>query len=921
MNFVNVPAYFKMPFVYKSLPFINMSHFSQQVRNHLNVKSQNLFMRLFLSFLILLCITIHLSAQPFGGGRGNGQQITGRLYGKIVDAATGKPIEYASIQLLANRMDTVTKQRKETVINGMLTPANGEFSLENVPVFGPMKLKVSVIGFKDYIQNVSFDLKMGGGQNNGDMSAILGALDKDLGNIKIELAEQILGNVTVESVKPGLQLGIDRKVFNVDKNIVSAGGTAVDIMRNVPSLNVDIDGNVTMRNNTPQIFVDGRPSNLTLEQIPADAIQSVELITNPSAKFDASGGTAGILNIVLKKEKKVGYNGNVRANIDSRLKVGLGGDINLRQQKVNVFANGMFNQRKSIGTGNTERTVYDNSSQPRSIYQHFLQNDRNEQTGQFGFGRAGFDYFVDNRNTISLAANIAKGTFKPHAASDIYIDDYQPAFQSSFIDRASDTKGTFRNLGSNLSFKHNFPKAGREWTADITYNKSKNSNENYIRTDSFYLPGNVFRSTTQQLQQIDGGNQNVIIQTDFSNPINDKTKFELGARAQLRKNNSTSAFFLDENGKWELQPASEINYKSDDQVYAAYATYSHQMKSFGYQLGLRAESSTYHGELLKTGEVFNIDFPLSLFPSVFLSQKLGETQNLQLNYSRRINRPNFWQLTPFTDSSDKLNPSRGNPGLKPEFTNSFELSYEKTFKNRGNFLASLYFKHTTDLITRFQQDTVINSERIFLNTWINANSSYVTGLELTMRNNFTKWWEFTPNLNLYTSDVKIDIPGETDQPRLTSYFVKINNTFKIPKKNISIQLSGDYQSKTVLPPGGSGGGGGRGGFGGGFFGGGPTASQGYVRPNYGVDIAVRYEFLKNRTASISVNMNDLFRTRRYDIHSESSFMEQDAFRRRDPQILRVNFNWRFGKFDPSLFKRKNMKTDNSGSIDTGPMGQ
>jgi len=184
---------------------------------------------------------------------------------------------------------------------------------------------------------------------------MLGALDKDLGNIKIEIEEKVLGNVVVDATRPGLQLGIDRKVFNVDKNIVSAGGTAIDIMRNVPSLNVDIDGNVTMRNNSPQLFVDGRPSNLTLEQIPADAIQSVELITNPSAKFDASGGTAGILNIVLKKEKKVGYNGSLRANLDSRARVGLGGDINLRQKKVNLFANAMFNQRKSIATGTTER--------------------------------------------------------------------------------------------------------------------------------------------------------------------------------------------------------------------------------------------------------------------------------------------------------------------------------------------------------------------------------------------------------------------------------------------------------------------------------------------------------------------------------------------------------------------------------------
>ncbi|HMD00944.1 MAG TPA: outer membrane beta-barrel family protein, partial [Ferruginibacter sp.] len=337
----------------------------------------------------------------------------------------------------------------------------------------------------------------------------------------------------------------------------------------------------------------------------------------------------------------------------------------------------------------------------------------------------------------------------------------------------------------------------------------------------------------------------------------------------------------------------------------AYATYSKQLKTFGYQLGLRAESSKYQGELLTNSKVFNIDFPISLFPSVFLSQKLGDDQSLQLNYSRRINRPNFWQLTPFTDSSDKLNPSKGNPGLKPEFTNSFELSYEKTFKNKGNFLASLYYKHTTDLITRFQTSDVNGTDTVILSSYINANASFVTGLELTSRINLTKWWEFTPNINLYTSDVKTGIPGEPDQPRLTSYFVKINNTFKLPK-NFTVQLSGDYQSKTVLPPGGSGGGGG--GRGGGMmFGGSLSASQGYIRPNYGVDLAVRYEFLKNKAASISANVNDIFKTRRQDVHSESSYFSQDVFRRRDAQIVRINFSWRFGKFDPSLFKRKSLK--------------
>ena len=276
-----------------------------------------------------------------------------------------------------------------------------------------------------------------------------------------------------------------------------------------------------------------------------------------------------------------------------------------------------------------------------------------------------------------------------------------------------------------------------------------------------------------------------------------------------------------------------------------------------------------------------------------------------MNYSRRINRPSFFQLFPFIDSSDLFNVTVGNPNLKPEFTNSFELSYSKTFQNRDNFLASIYYKHTTDLITRWY-DTV-TSKNYIINTYINANSSYVTGLELISRNKITKFWDMTSNLNLFTA--KINIPGQTAPDQFPSYFFKLNNTFKLPK-NFSFQLSGDYQSKIISSPGGSGSGGGREG-GGRFGGGGTTAAQGYIRQNYGVDAAIRFEFLKNKAASLSLNVNDILRTRRYDAHSESSFFVQDIYRTRDAQIFRLNFNYRFGKFDASLFKRKDTKGENN----------
>jgi outer membrane receptor protein involved in Fe transport len=843
-----------------------------------------------------------------GGNRGGmgGQQMTGRMYGKVVDAPGGKGVDAASIQLIQNKFDTVSKKRKDVVINGMLTKANGEFSLENVPMFGPLKLKITAIGFKAYEQPVSFDIKMGGGNGGGiDMSAMLNAIDKDLGNIKLEVDAQVLGAVTVTSSKPLFQLGIDRKVYNVEKDIVAAGGTAVDVMKNVPSLSVDLDGNVSLRNNAPQIFVDGRPTTMQLDQIPADVIESVEIITNPSAKFDASGGTSGILNIVLKKNRKVGYNGSVRANIDSRARVGGGGDINLRQGKINLFAGGMYNQRKSIGTGTTERySIFDN---PNTF---LYQNDKSTMEGNFGFGRAGFDFFMDNRNTLSGSINLGRGRFRPGTVSELLVDSLYTIKTSSYSERIAQTTGTFKNVGSQISFKHNFPKAGREITADATFNSRRNINSNNIETDFYSYPQNTLLNRYVQQQNGNGRNKNLVLQSDFINPLSEKSKIELGVRAAFNVSNSTNAFYLvDPNtGQLILQPSSQVDYESNDHVLAAYSSYSNQLKTFGYQLGLRVESYKYEGKLLKTAESFVNDFPVSFFPSVFLSQKLKKDQELQLNYTRRINRPNFFQLSPFTDSSDFLNLRKGNPGLRPEFTNSIEVSYQKIFKNKDNFLASLYYKNTNDLITSYQEKITNpgNGKDQILNTFINANTSYVTGLEMTMKNKMAKWWDLTSNLNLFTSKITLDDPSIPEQDQFASWFGKINNTFKLPK-NFTIQLSGEYQSKTILPPGGSSSrGGGFGGPGGGMFGQ-SSSAQGHVRPNYFVDAGVRFEFMKNKAASISLNINDIFRTRRSYIHSESPFFVQDVFRRRDPQVLRLNFNWRFGKFDANLFKRKNLK--------------
>ncbi len=855
---------------------------------------------LFLLYSLLISY-VSIAQYPGGSGRPGGAtpKMTGTMYGKIVEGTTSKPIGYASVQLLQDKFDSVTKKMvKDVVINGMLTESNGDFRLENVPVFGKLKLRISVVGFKPYEQPVSFDIKRPEGGGAPDMSAMMNALDKDLGNIAITIEEKMLENVTITSEKPGLQLGIDRKVFSVDKNIVSAGGTAVDVMRNVPSLNVDIDGNVSLRNNSPQIFVDGRPTTMELDQIPADAIESVEIITNPSAKFDASGGTAGILNIILKKNRKVGYNGSLRTNIDSRAQVGFGGDINVRQNKVNAFASINYNQRLSKSFGTTDRTTFGSSSTIVS-----KQIDTSNFSGNFTFGRAGIDYFISNRSTLSANYSIAGGKFDPFSSNTLLTNTTGASTSASKTIRLSNSNREFNRSGGSVSFKHNFPQPGREFTADINYRERKGPSDNLISTIFFKDDLTTIDSIGNQRQIGDGKSKDFTFQADYVNPINENSKMEFGIRASFEQDINYNGFYNVDKISGQINPnaTSFIDYKSNDRVLAAYGTYSNKINNFGYQLGLRAESSNYKGDLLTTNEKFNIDYPISLFPSVFVSQKLKANQELQINYTRRINRPNFWQLTPFLDSSDILNPRIGNPRLQPEFTNSMELSYQKIFKNKDNFLASIYYKNTNNLITTFQETlpSIANGKDQLLTKYINANSSYITGLELTMRNNITKWWELTTNFNLFTSKITLDDPS-LNQDQFASWFTKINNTFKV-SKNLSIQLSGSYQSKTVLPPGG--GGGGR--YGGMF--GQTSSAQGYVNPVYYIDAAVRYTFLKENRGSLSLNMSDVFRTRISDIHSESAIFIQDVSRRRDPQILRLNFSWRFGKFDASLFKRKNNK--------------
>jgi outer membrane receptor protein involved in Fe transport len=466
-----------------------------------------------------------------------------------------------------------------------------------------------------------------------------------------------------------------------------------------------------------------------------------------------------------------------------------------------------------------------------------------------------------------------------------------------------------------LSYKHNFTKTGKSISADANYN--------YSKTDRISDNNSSYSNTTNTfLQRTDGRGLNKFLTTqiDFENQINETSKFEAGVRAAVRdfETESYQYFKLPTDADYIQNIPSSVRYKFNDNVYAAYSTYSFKTKKTNFQLGLRAESSDYTGTVQTLAGVdstkFNINYAISLFPSVFITNKLSNKEDLQLNYSRRVSRPNFYQLLPSYDFTDPQNPTVGNPNLRPEFTHSFELSYNNVHKKSANFLATAYFKYTNNLVANYiykDYNRLTNKlgDSLYYGSYINANNSYIYGLELTEKLPVTKWWDVMLNFNLYYAQINATIPNQVIDNNLVSWFSKVNTTFKITK-SLSFQINMESRSRVIIAQGG-------GRMGGMFGGGSQTSAQGFILPRlFDVDLALRKEWTwKNgRSGSVNLSINDVFRSRR-QTETNAYFFNQTTDRFRDPQVLRLNFNYRFGKLDMSLFKRKNTKADQGGGME------
>ncbi len=798
------------------------------------------------------------------------KDLKGRVYGKVIDSKTKKPVEFASVVVLW--------YNKDSILNGVLAKDNGEFNIENLPPMGGFRLKISQIGYKTSISKFFIQVP--------------NKLEVDLGDMKLEPDEKLLGEVEVTTQKSSVNLSIDKRVYNVDKDLSVKGGTGVDVMKNVPGVTVDADGNAQLRNQSPIIFVDGRPSNLTLQQIPADQIDRVEIITNPSVKFDANA-TGGILNIIMKKNLKPGYNGMAMAYVGTGDRYGGMMNLNVKEGRWNISGMYSYNQQMNRTKGFTNRTQLD-TAKNKTVTGYFNQENNTNFQNVFNFGRLGIDYNLNIRNMISLNGMIVSGKIKSSDDQSFELLDKDKVSLLS-AERVNEQFAKFYNYNAQLLYKKTYPKVGKELTADVSYNRTIADNGFLFST---YLPN--FPVSLQNNKGTNYANQGVF-QLDYVNPISETKKFEAGVKAyykQTTQANTTSNYSYSKNEYVRDSAMSNI-YVIDDMINAAYVNYnSTTIWGIGYQAGLRFEQSYYLGNITDKNISFSYNYPSttndilkSIFPGIYFSKKLAKQQELQLNFSRKIQRPNFFQLMPVVMFADAQNYRIGNPQLKPEFKNIAELNYNKIFE-KGNYLGSGYFRYEEQPITDVAYPDP-NNPNVLVNTTVNGSNSIRYGMEHTFKYTLFKNLDVMLNANAFYIYLRgLVVPTE---PVVTStgyaYNVKSTISYKFPK-NFTLQMNGSYESPRIL-------------------------LLGYSQPNYGFDVSVNkmigVKWIFNATVS------DVMNTRRMGTYYETPFYIQELSRRRENRFFRFTITYLFGKMDASIFKRgkqmKGMGDQNQGNQD------
>ncbi len=808
-------------------------------------------------FLFFGAVIFAQGHYPGGGMNRENMPKDALVKGIIKSEITKLPVQFANAALFS--------LRDSSVVAGAVADENGNFILENLP-YGRYYLVIDFIGF--YKKTIS------------DIKLFPQKKAFDAGTVLLKDASENLDEVVVSGERNLVEYKIDRKVINISKNINSSGGTLVDALENAPSVQVDIDGNVTMRGSSNfQVLIDGKPSvldaNDILQQIPASAVENVEIITNPSVKFDPDG-TTGIINIIMKKTHKSGLTGVVNASIGTGDKYSTDFLLNYRTKKVGFYVGANYGDRSSLGTGNSLRTtLLDDTT-------NYLEStsERTHQRKYYSV-KGGVDFYLNDNNTLSLSGRYGYFGFGMSSVSDIY--EYTLPLSTDYY---TINDGTFEIGGGfysgNVDYKHNFAKKGHEISFSANYSVRSGGIESTVsetETDATFLNA-VSESKYKTFQ--DRGRDRWRIKVDYTYPINEKSKIEAGYQTRLLNAKGDYEYENFINGSWIKDENVSNDMIFTRNIHSLYTSYSGEFAGFTYMAGLRGEFTDRIINQITSGEKYPIN-RFDFFPSLHLSKQLSKTDQMQLSYSRRVNRPRHWYLNPFPGYSDSYSVRQGNPALLPEFIDSYELSYNKRIK-KSFFNLGAYYRQTNNSMNRIQQ---LQDDGRILYTFANLDKEFAYGSELSGNFQFFKWWTLYANLNLYSYNLEGET-GITTNQQSFNYDAKINSTFMF-LKNSRLQINGFYNAPTVT-------------------------TQGNREAFYVFSAAFRQEFFKKKL-SVVLRANDIFKTGKYVTDTEGlNFSSHDEMLREAP-VFMLSLSYKINNYK----QKRGERNDDTGDEGEGMM--
>lgn len=810
------------------------------------------------SLLISISLLAQQSDETYGqGGKpggGGGSQAYGVISGAVHDGVTKEHVEYSSVVLF--------RSADSSMVSGAITDSKGRFSISNLKS-GRYYLKIQFIGYENLIvPGLSISAK---------------TADIKVGDISIQPNSSSLSGVVITSQKAMVSNNLDKKIITVDKNLALGGGTATDVVENVPSVAVDADGNISLRGNANiTLLIDGKPSSQTgisasdvLNQIPASAIENVEVITNPSVRYDPDG-TSGIINIVLKKKAIQGFNGMVSTNVGTGDKYSGSLNLNYRMNKLNVFAG--FDGRMYHMKTSSEST---RNSSYGGVENLLRQSETGSMDRNMYSINGGVDYFVNSRNNFTLSAQSRNMAFNSEGNRLNSNYDGKDSLLRYF-ERGTIGNRSMKSMEYALSYKHLFPEKGREFTNDIVFNMNKMNNNNDINQQDYIASGGETIGDPL-IQKNDAVNDNKMftLQGNYTYPMENGGRIETGYKATIRDMSMLYNYYNvnQATGELEAQTALKNQYDYTDQLYAVYGIYGNSIKKLKYQAGLRFEQAFTNSKVALTDTSFNTAYS-QFYPSLHFQYDLGKERELQFSYSRRVNRPSPRELNPYVDYSDSLNIETGNPALKPEFTTSLEMGMMKYWK-KGSLTSSIFYRHTTDLVEDISK---MQDNGVTLTMPQNISSSTSYGLEMVGATNPAKWFRLNANVSLYRA-LTDAIPEmnivSSDQ---FSWSSRVNMSF-IPWKDASFQLIGTYNSPT-------------------------RSAQEYHKSQYFADASFRQDFLKNKL-SLSIRLTDVFNTRTFYETTYGDGFTSESKRYRESRVLYAGLQFKINNYNKKVAKDTN----------------